>query len=170
MRDIEPDELSSSEWVRFLVMEEHERDRWMTIFTRRRRNSGETSTSVASSSSSPDMDRQQAYDKAEEARLEAEEERMTAEATASSLPSASSSAAAAALPGSGTTPAASLWARQFDDEENELVTPSSYSARRPMHARRAVTESFMEAPPTYSSVVRTSTPPPAYEARLSRPR
>nr|POE68829.1 hypothetical protein CFP56_66843 [Quercus suber] len=165
MRDIEPDELSSSEWVRFLVMEEHERDRWMTIFTRRRRNSGETSTSVSSSSSVPDMDRQQAYDKAEEARLEAEEERMIEEAAASS--SSASAVAAAALPSPGRTPAASLWARQFDDGESGQIASNSYSARRPMHARRAVTDSFMEAPPTYSSVIRTSTPPPAYEPESS---
>merc|ERR1712072_255353 len=37
MRHIEPDELSSSEWVRFLVMSDNERERWMTIFQRRRR-------------------------------------------------------------------------------------------------------------------------------------
>src|ERR1700712_2653637 len=46
MRDIEPDELSSSEWVRFLVMQEHERERWMTEFRRRRRNSDESSSSA----------------------------------------------------------------------------------------------------------------------------
>lgn len=74
MRDIEPDELSSSEWVRFLVMESTERDRFISNFQRRRSDS-----SGSSASSSEDMDAapdpQVAYDKAEEARLEAEEAR-----------------------------------------------------------------------------------------------
>merc|ERR1719282_2263283 len=43
MRHIEPDELSSSEWVRFLVMSDNERERWMT---RNRTHSDEESSST----------------------------------------------------------------------------------------------------------------------------
>lgn len=152
MRDIEPDELSSSEWLRFLVMDVAERDRWMAAFTRRRRDSDQSTTSVGSSR---DMDRQQAYDKAEEARLEAEDERREQEAASAS--------SAMSFP-AGSTPAASLWARQFDAEDR---VEERYSARRPMHARRAVTEGIREAPPpAYSSMpTRARSPPPAYEPR-----
>lgn len=91
MRGIEPEELSSSEWVRFLVMEERERERWIQSFRWRRRNSPEVGGSSGSSSgsgsggssasgsgSSPPghggLDLETAHMKAEEARLEAEEE------------------------------------------------------------------------------------------------
>jgi len=152
MRDIEPDELSSSEWVRFLVMQEHERDRWMTQFRQRRRNSDE-------SSSSADNDRELAYDKAEEARQEAAEERRAA--------AGASGSGSLAAP-TGTTPAVSIWARHFaDEDERDARGPSPYSERRPMHMRRAVTEGIIEAPPAYESVVRPSTPPPAYKPRDS---
>lgn len=157
MRDIEPDELSSSEWVRFLVMEERERERWMTEFCRRRRNSNE-------STSSTETDPGVAYDKAEEAREEAEE--VAREERRSFIgPSSSSSAAAngSAAP-TGTTPSVSLWARQFDEgRQNDEESP--YSARRPRHVRRAVTDGIVEAPPTYETAVRSRTPPPAYEPR-----
>jgi hypothetical protein len=39
MRDVEPDQLSQSEWVRFLAMPEDERQRWISQFQRRRRES-----------------------------------------------------------------------------------------------------------------------------------
>ncbi|KAK0274697.1 hypothetical protein LTR35_011479 [Friedmanniomyces endolithicus] len=155
MRDIEPDELSSSEWVRFLVMPEHERERWMTDFRRRRRNSDE-------SSSSAENDRATAYDKAEEARLEAEDagraEQQAVVATSASAPRSLASLV-------GTTPAASIWARHFPDDNvaaGPALSSPTYSAQRPMHLRRAVTEGVVEAPPTYDSVVRATTPPPAY--------
>ena len=151
MRDIEPDELSSSEWVRFLVMPENERDRWMSEFRRQRRNSDE-------SSSSAENDRQTAYDKAEEARLEAEEARRPEQQAAASTSEAPRSLASPV----GTTPAVSIWARHFADEEDAArPRPASptYSARRPMHMRRAVTDGIIEAPPTYDSVVRATTPP-----------
>lgn len=152
MREIEPYELSSSQWVRFLVMEGQERERWMTEFTRNRRNSNESN----GSSSSAEFDRETAYDKAEEARQEAEEaareERramLAQTSTASSAPT-------------GTTPLVSMWARGFD-HQNERE--SQYSARSPRHARRAVGDADVEALPTYESVVRSRTPPPAYEPR-----
>ena len=151
MRDIEPDELSSSEWVRFLVMEERERDRWMTDFCRRRRGSNE-------STSSTETDRETAHDKAEEARQEAEE---TARAERRSTLPAESSSAVAPTASAGRTPTVSIWARHFD-EQNE---GGEYSARRPRHARRAVTDGIIEAPPTYETAVRARTPPPAYEPR-----
>jgi hypothetical protein len=161
MRDIEPDELSSSEGVRFLVMQENERDRWMTEFRRRRRNSDE-------STSSAELDRETAHAKAEEARLEAEEAQREERRAAAG--ESSSTAAAAPM---GATPAVSIWARHFDepDEEQMRGRPASppYNARRPMHMRRAVTDGIMEAPPTYESAVRASTPPPAYEHQDSRP-
>lgn len=155
MRDIEPDELSSSEWVRFLVMEEFARERWMTDFRRRRRNSDE-------SSSSAENDRETAHAKAEEARQEAEESRR-AEGRAMAGESASNSSS---VP-TAATPAVSLWARQFEDPNNTGVGPagSAYSPRRPMHMRRAVTDGIIEAPPTYETAVRPTTPPPAYAPR-----
>ncbi|KAK5131366.1 hypothetical protein LTR08_000969 [Meristemomyces frigidus] len=149
MRDIEPDELSSSEWVRFLVMPEIERERWMTEFRRRRRNSNESSSSVEND---PDI----AHDKAEEARAEAEESRR---AETRALVGEGSSTAPA-----GSTPAISVWARHFADDD-EAAGSSAFSQARPAHMRRALTEATLEAPPTYDSVVRARTPPPAYEPR-----
>ncbi|KAK3069064.1 hypothetical protein LTR53_012882 [Teratosphaeriaceae sp. CCFEE 6253] len=157
MRDIEPDELSSSEWVRFLVMPEHERERWMAEFRRRRRNSDESSSSV-------EQDRDIAHDKAEEARLEAEDARREEQQAAASASASANASASAARP-VGTTPAVSIWARHFEDEDDPArPRPASptYSARRPMHLRRPVTDGVIEAPPTYESVVRATTPPPAY--------
>ena len=142
MRDIEPDELSSSEWVRFLVMEERERERWMAEFTRRRRNS---SSSTGSAESSRDG---ASYDKAEEARQEA---RSGSDGEPYTGPSA-------------RTPAVSLWVRQFD--EGSGTSANQYSARRPMHTRRGVMDTLVEAPPTYETAVRPPTPPPAYEPRV----
>lgn len=60
----------------------------------------------------------------------------------------------------------SLWARHLDEiERNERTDagPSTFSAVRPRHARREVDD--FDAPPSYNSVVRPSTPPPAYEPR-----
>jgi hypothetical protein len=150
MRDIEPYELSSSEWVRFLVMEERERDRWMTEFTRRRRNSNESNAS----SSSAEVDRETAYDKAEEARQEAEEAAREERRALAAQTSSSSSTV------TGATPSVSLWARQFDQRNDGGESP--YSARRPRHTRRAVEDGEVEAPPTYESALRARTPPPAY--------
>lgn len=153
IRDIEPDELSSSEWVRFLVMEEQERERWMTNFLRRRRGSNESTSSAE--------DRTVAHDKAEEARLEAVEANR-AQNTQTSLTSALPSPPTTSR--TGSTPMVSLWAREFD-EPSGSAAPVHYTARRPMHARRAVTEGIIEAPPTYETAVRPRTPPPAYEPR-----
>ena len=150
MRDIEPHELSSGEWVRFLVMEERERERWMTEFCRRRRNSN-------GSTSSTEMDRETAHDKAEEAREEAEEAAREEQRAVA----VESSSAVAPPTATGTTPSVSLWARQFDEQSEG----GEYSARRPRHVRRAVTEGIIEAPPTYETAVRARTPPPAYEPR-----
>ena len=69
MRDIEPDELSSSEWVQFLVMDQRARDRFMDQFISRRRRDSSGSSSSQDIEYRPD--RQTQYDKAEEARLEA---------------------------------------------------------------------------------------------------
>ena len=161
MRDIEPYELSSSEWVRFLVMEGQERERWMTEFTRRRRNSNESNTS----SSSAEMDRETAYDKAEEARQEAEEAAREEEQQRAMIAQEASATPSGAT---GSTPPVSLWARQFD-EPNESGT-SPYSARRPRHARRAVGDGDVEAPPTYESALRARTPPPSYGPPAYEPR
>lgn len=141
MREIEPDELDSSEWVRFLVMEDRERERWMHQFLRRR------SSSDGSTSSREDRETQSA--KAEEARLEAEESRrnQAAEEGSSSL--------------SGQTPAVSLWVRQFDGMSLSEQTPN---AVRPLH-RRLVADADVDAPPAYNTVARARTPPPAYEPR-----
>ncbi|KAF2859383.1 hypothetical protein K470DRAFT_277723 [Piedraia hortae CBS 480.64] len=51
MAEIEPHELSSGEWVRFLAMTEAERDRWINEFRRRRRESTSSSGSNNSSGS-----------------------------------------------------------------------------------------------------------------------
>ncbi|KXL41916.1 hypothetical protein M433DRAFT_338950 [Acidomyces richmondensis BFW] len=163
MRDIEPDELSSSEWVRFLVMQDTERERWMSEYRRRRRNSDESTASSSSSSSSSraefSRDAQTAYDKAEEARQEAEDaSRQASPATAADGELRMGGRSAAALV--GTTPLVSLWARRFSEDEG-----TQYTARRPRHARRAVTDA-PEAPPAYETVVRARTPPPAYEPRI----
>ena len=152
MRDIEPDELSSSEWVRFLVMEERERDRWMTEFRRRRSSGGSSSSGVT--------DRETPYDKAEEARQEAEQ--AARDERRALMGQSSSTAPPPSVAPTGATPSVTMWARQFD-ERNE-TGESPYSARRPRHIRRAVTDGIMEAPPTYESAVRARTPPPAYEA------
>ncbi|QIW99527.1 hypothetical protein AMS68_005045 [Peltaster fructicola] len=141
MRDIEPDELSSSEWLQFLVMEERERDRWMGQFVRQRRLSAESSSSAG--------DREVQHAKAEEARLDAEEARRAEDVGSSVQPPVLS----------GQTPAVSAWVRQFDS----VPVSDAPTARRPLHARRAVTD--FEAPPAYNSVTRTRTPPPAYEPR-----
>ncbi|KAK6431737.1 hypothetical protein LTR95_012101 [Oleoguttula sp. CCFEE 5521] len=150
IRDIEPDELSSSEWVRFLAMEEFERNRWMSQFIRRRRNSDESQSSV---------DAEVAHDKEQEAAEEAAEERrrqFVGEGSSAAAPQMSS----AASPG---TPAVSQWVRDFDG------TSASNAAQRPMHLRRAVTDMVVEAPPSYDTVLlapgRARTPPPAYEPR-----
>jgi len=156
MRDIEPDELSSSEWVRFLVMPELERERWMTDFRRRRRNSAESSSSAEAETSN---------DKAEEARQDLV---AAAEEPRRAVPAAAAASRSAAAP-TGSTPAVSIWARYFadDDEERDVrPPPPNRDATPPMHLRRAVTGGVvMEAPPTYESVVRPRTPPPAYEPR-----
>lgn len=152
MRDIEPDELSSSEWVRFLVMEERERDRWMTEFRRRRRNSDEST----SSNDFDGVDGETAYNKAEEARQEALEAAREAVGESSSAAAASAEPAGAELP----TPAVSLWARQFQDG-GANATRAEPMPQRPMHLRRAVTTGDVEAPPAYEDV-RAHTPPPAY--------
>ena len=157
MREIEPDELSSSEWVRFLVMEERERERWITEFCRRRRNSNEST----SSSSSAEADRETAYDKAEEAREEAED--AAREERRAQVVAESGSAAPSAPV--GATPSVSMWARQFDEMIHSGDTP--YSARTPRHARRVGMDGVIEAPPTYETAVRASSPPPAYEPRRS---
>ena len=182
MRAIEPTELSSSEWVRFLVMEDPERERFISYFLQHRRGSASSSSSAGSSAEggrgSVEMDGDvesaaeapaipSSLDKAEEARLEAEEaareeERVLPMPIVAMPTSPVSPPATPAQAGAGATPPISLWARQFD-------TPSEgateYSARRPRHARRAVTDSIIEAPPTYDAAVRSRTPPPAYEPR-----
>lgn len=154
MRDIEPDELSSSEWVRFLVMEERERDRWMTEFRRRRRNSAESS----GSNEFDDLDGETAYYKAEEARLEALE--------AAQENGGEGSSASAAIPEpsrpNNNTPMVSLWARQFEDYDHNTNTVRAEPVpQRPLHMRRAMTTGAVEAPPAYEDV-RAHTPPPAY--------
>ncbi|EME46910.1 hypothetical protein DOTSEDRAFT_70755 [Dothistroma septosporum NZE10] len=166
MRDIEPDELSSSEWVRFLVMEGAERDRFISDFARRRRDSSGSSSSSSSNDDytySFSQDRQTQYDKAEEARLEAEEARREG----MSVPMPVAPTPTPAFPARGSTPLVSMWARHLDElEQNERTDnePSTYNAMRPMHARRGVDENDVP-PPAYHSVVRPGTPPPAYAPR-----
>lgn len=150
MRDIEPDELSQSEWVQFLVMEGRERDRWIADFSRRRRESSASSSSSASSPY-PELDRETAYLKSEEARAEAEDARRTVSPPPMMRPQTP-----------GSTPLVSLWARHMDDVENGVT--DRYTARRPRHTRRSV-DTMDAPPPAYASVVRSGTPPPAYEPR-----
>lgn len=157
MRDIEPDELSSSDWVRFLVMEERERERWMTEFRRRRRNSDE-------STSSAELDRDTAHLKAEEARQEAREEgeRSGSPGNSSGMPRPVQATPSRST--TGRTPAVSIWARYFDEDE-EAGSIATARASIPHH-QRAVTTRVVEAPPAYHSIVRARTPPPAYEPPL----
>ena len=167
MRDVEPDQLSQSEWVRFLVMPEVERERWISQFQRRRRDSAES----AGSSSGPELDPETAYMKSEEARLEAtESQSRNTRRTAEPAPSSSRSLAQP----TGAMPAASMFAWYFDEEnENENLVESGrtsprFSAQRPVRHRRAVTANAIpDAPPSYDAVVRprARTPPPAYEPR-----
>lgn len=171
MRDVEPDQLSSSEWVRFLVMPEAERERWITSFQRRRRNSAEST----GSSSGPELDPETQALKNEEARLEAEEDRNRRRRAAerpAPAPAPSSSRSAARPP--NAIPAACMFAYAWDDPEGENATAGSgrtsppVAPRRPMHQRRAVTAyTSPDAPPAYDAVVRprARTPPPAYEPR-----
>lgn len=163
MRDIEPDELSSSQWVSFLVMQGRERDRFIDQFIDRRRRDSSGSSSGEDLDYAPD--RQTAYDKAEEARLEAEESQRDGR-TVSPVSPTPRPALMSSFSSPGSTPFVSLWARHLDElERNERTDsdPSTYSPRRPRHVRREV-DSF-DAPPAYDSVVRSHTPPPAYEPR-----
>jgi hypothetical protein len=166
MRDVEPDQLSQSEWVRFLVMPEVERERWISQF-RRRRDSAES----AGSSSGPELDPETAYLKSEEARLEAGASQNRDTRRIEQL--APSSSRSVAQP-TGAMPAASMFAWYFDEEnENENLVESGrtsprFSARRPVQHRRAVTATALpDAPPSYDAAVRprARTPPPAYEPR-----
>lgn len=151
MREIEPDELSQSEWVQFLVMEGRERERWIMDFARRRRESSASSSSSASSA--PDLDRETAYHKREEARAEAADaRRMASPEQGAPIPMTRS-------PTPGSTPFVSLWARHLDDVENGVA--DQFTARRPRHMRRSV-DTMDGPPPAYASVV---SPPPAYEPR-----
>ncbi|CAK4031311.1 Hypothetical predicted protein [Lecanosticta acicola] len=163
MRNIEPEELSSSEWVRFLVMEERERDRFIDQFITQRRRDSSGSSSGEDGDFSPD--RQVQYDKAEEARLEALEARDEVGPSPGPV-SPTPRPAHVRSQSSGSTPFVSLWARHLDEmERNERTDagPSTYSAMRPRHTRREVDD--FDAPPAYSTIVRPSTPPPAYEPR-----
>lgn len=150
MRAIEPEELSSGEWVRFLVMDEEERERWITRFEQRRRRNSDESTSSA------EAERETSGEKEAEARMEAE--------TAAREAAGESSGSAAAP--TGTTPTISMWARAFDDDG-----PGPLRQPRPRHGRRAAGDGPVDAPPTYESALRSSTPPlsvappPAYEPR-----
>jgi hypothetical protein len=156
MRDIEPDELSQGEWVRFLVMEGRERERWISDFTRRRRESSASSSSDVST----DMDREVTHDKADEARADAEVARREENRTLTP-PQMTSSSPPPVLtnsPVAGTTPFVSLWARHLDEvERNEN---GSFTSRRPMHTRREV--DTVDAPPSYESIVPPNEAPPAY--------
>lgn len=154
MRAIEPEELSSGEWVRFLVMDEEERERWITRFEQRRRRNSDESTSSA------EADRENAGNAKEaEARQEAETAAREERRAAVGETSASSAAP------TGTTPTISMWARAFDDAGPGPRQP------RPRHSRLAAGEDLVDMPPTYESAVRSSTPPlsvappPAYEPR-----
>lgn len=150
MRTIEPDELSSSEWVRFLVMEQHERERWMNQFeARRRRNSDESTSSAEAERESGGMDKE----------AEARQEAGGAPRPQSRGPTQASSSSSSAPVGS--TSAVSVWARLFDEEE-DATRPVP---RRPRHTRRVTETVAVEAPPTYETAVRSRTPPPAYEPR-----
>jgi len=170
MRDVEPDQLSQSEWVRFLVMPEVERERWISQFQRRRRDSAES----AGSSSGPELDPETAYLKSEEARLEASESGQGQRTRQDDRPAASSSSSRSLAQPVGAMPAASLFAWYFDeDNENENTvengrTSPRFGSRRPVQHRRAVTaHTSPDAPPSYDAVVRprARTPPPAYEPR-----
>jgi hypothetical protein len=167
MRDVEPDQLSQSEWVRFLVMPEVERERWISQFQRRRRGSAESS----SSSSGPELDPETAYLKSEEARLEAGES--SSQNTRRDEQPAPSSSRSLAEP-TGAMPAASMFAWYFDEEnENENLVESGrtsprFGSRRPIqHRRTATANAIPDAPPSYDAAVRprARTPPPAYEPR-----
>lgn len=159
MRAIEPEELSSGEWVRFLVMDEEERERWITRFeVRRRRNSDEsTSSAEAERESGVGAGNEKEVEARQEAENAAREERRAAAGEASG---------ASAAP-TGTTPTISMWARAFDDEGPR----PRHQQQRPRHARIAAGDGPVDAPPTYESAVRSTTPPlsvappPAYEPR-----
>lgn len=169
MRDVEPDQLSQSEWVRFLVMPEIERERWISQFQRRRRDSAES----AGSSSGPELDPETAALKTEEARLEAlESQRQNTQRAEQPAQPAQSSSRNPAQP-TGAMPAASLFAWYFDEEnENENLvetgrTSPRFGHRRPVHRRTVTAYTTPDAPPSYDAIVRprARTPPPAYEPR-----
>lgn len=160
MREIEPDELSQSQWVQFLVMEGRERERWIADFSRRRRESSASSSSSNSDSETQPrgLDRETAYHKAEEARAEAADAaREAASAPVQSTPAALPPMMPSPTPGS--TPFVSLWVRHLEDVENGVA--DTYTVRRPRHMRRSV-DTMDAPPPAYASVV---APPPAYEPR-----
>lgn len=182
MREIEPDELSQSEWVRFLVMEARERERWITAFTTRRRESNASSSSSGSGSGgiATDNDREAGSGsgcKAEEAKLEAQEARaeesraLTGDMRRSPPPTHSSSTSyrpRSNNPISGSTPFVSLWARHLDEIERQ--ESGAHTARQPMHMRRAADEEggarnrgVEAAPPAYHSIIPPNEAPPAYD-------
>lgn len=156
MRDIEPDELSSSEWVRFLVMESRERERFISDFVRQRRDSSASSSSTPST----DIDREVAYDKAEEARLEAEDARREEQRAMDPTRSPSPPMAGGTSNSRGTTPFVSIWARHIEEIERAESEGTVYTPRRPMHTRRAAGDE--EAPPAYNSIIPPGEAPPAY--------
>ncbi|KAF1817793.1 uncharacterized protein K489DRAFT_385517 [Dissoconium aciculare CBS 342.82] len=161
MRDIEPDELSSSDWVCFLVMPPPERERWIAGFVaaRRRRQGSAGESDSESEGRSPFST---------PARTFSDKSPASTSAPSGSDPvrSMPTPVAAASTRSEGRVPPASIFARGFD-RESSVSDEEGPLAQRPRHARRAVSAGGIilgaaVPPPTYGDALRSRGPPPAY--------
>jgi hypothetical protein len=168
MRDIEPDELSSSEWVCFLVMPPPERERYIAGFVAARRRRQGSAGESGGGSDSESEGRSPFSSPSTPARTFSDKSPASTSASSGSDPVRSMPTPVAAAPtrSEGRVPPASIFARGFD-RESSVSDEEGPLAQRPRHARRAVSAGGIilgaaVPPPTYGDALRSRGPPPAY--------